>query len=243
MNRPSYTQTVSKPVFLCMCGLGLLGCPPPEPTAPLTVATIDTVTPPPPKATTTAASRPAAPPSLRPFLIERGGVGPLRIGQPLPQEVLGPDAASRYVTTFYADAQPLEGFRLEQPPLTVFVKGGPFYDVGMKDPAAPVPADMAERAVSVGRNGELVVQMLVITAPGLETASKVSVGSRFDQVMGAHPTAKLTVLPGLWEEPSCIVALDPKHRRQLFFAKCQRRANPPIDPAEAVIRIVIREPG
>jgi len=205
---------------------------------------VPTITPTPTTTTAAASVVPPAPPkpSARPLRITGEGVGPLRVGQPLPQGALGSEATGRYVTTFYADAQPLEGFRLTKPPLTVFVRGGPFFDFGMSNPGQPAPKQMAEQAVRLGIAGKLIVQMLVITQPGVQTSSKIEVGSRFDEVMGAHPEAKLVVLPGMWEEPSCVVPLDPRHRVQLFFAKCRRGASPPIAPDEAVIRIVVRNP-
>ncbi len=168
--------------------------------------------------------------------IDQGGVGTLRLGRPVPKALLeGGEAAQRYATTFYADAQPLEGFRLLDPPVFAVVSGGPFAKWGYAHPGKPAPERVKKQAVKRALAGKLVVEMLVVTSAELTTAAGLKVGSTFAEVRAALEGAKITHLPGLWEEPTCLV----RDGTIAYFFKCRGRE--PLAEASPVIRIVVRD--
>lgn len=169
--------------------------------------------------------------------IEQGGVGTLRLGRPVPKALLeGGEAARRYATSFYADAQPLEGFRLLDPPVWAVVSGGPFAKWGYAHPGKPAPDRVKKQAVQRALAGKLVVEMLVVTSPELTTATGLKVGSSWAEVRAAIQGAAITQLPGLWEEPTCLVR---DGTIAYFFKGCRGKAALP--ETSPVIRIVVRD--
>jgi len=145
------------------------------------------------------------------------GVGTLVLGVAVP-EPAGRFEAS-YATTFYADAQPLEGFQFTDPPAVAYVKGGPFSKWGYDHPGSEAPAKIIQRAVGLARAGKLPIDMIVITDPRPKTEQGVGVGDPYTSFAKANPAAtKLQRFPGLWEEPSCVVAEDTVW---YFFDHCE----------------------
>lgn len=176
----------------------------------------------------------------KPPVVEESRVGDLVLAQALSAARLGGEPAKRYVTTFYADAQPLEGFTFETPPLFAALRGGPFHTFGMENPGEPVPETMAAEAVALAERGELTVQMLVITSAVLRTREGIGVGSSYETVAGAYPKLETLVLPGLWEEPSCIAKPHAASTIHFFFALCAMRdAAQKVGLDEKVIRVVV----
>ncbi len=157
------------------------------------------------------------------------GVGPYIVGKPIPKAAL---VGAQYYTSFYADAQPLEGFTLKDFGLIVLVEGGPFSKWGMDHPGEPVPKRIEKAALK--QAPKLKIQMIVVTDPALNADGNVHVGSTFAELRAAWTDAKLTMLPGMWEEPSCVVL---KGKVSAFFAKCE--GGKVADDAK-VIRIVVR---
>lgn len=173
--------------------------------------------------------------------ITEGGVGALELGKPLPPPFVEGDLAERYVTRFYADAQPLEGFESRQPPLVVYVEGGPFHDFGMASPGAAPPRAMSAAAAELARAGKLTVKMLLITDPTLRTDRDVGVGSTYADVVARYEAAVALTLPGLFEEPSCIVRPRPDSPLWFFFTTCTGGSDGVEINADApVIRVVVR---
>lgn len=158
------------------------------------------------------------------------GVGPLVLGAAVPEPAGGLEAS--YATTFYADAQPLEGFRFSDPPAVAYVKGGPFSKWGYDHPGSEAPAKIIQRAVGLARAGKLPIDMIVITDSRPKTEQGVSVGDPYTSFAKANPAAtKPQRFPGLWEEPSCVVSDDTVW---YFFDHCEA-------PDQAkLLRIVIR---
>jgi hypothetical protein len=170
-------------------------------------------------------------------------VGALRLGEPLPKSLLGGDLAALYRTTLYADAQPLEGFAFERPPLFATVHGGPYHDFGMASPGEPIPTGMPAEAASLARDGKLTVSMLVVTTPTLETSERIGVGDSFAEMQRAYPQHSVFTLPGLWEEPSCIAKPHEDSTIHFFFAKCAGRGAERFAADEPILRVVILDAG
>lgn len=181
----------------------------------------------PPQPTAEVAEPAAAAPSWQ---ITAKGIAPLALGAAVPEPVGGYDAA--YTTTFYADAQPLEGFAFAEPPAVAFVGRGPFSKWGYDNPGEDVPAAIKQRAAALARDGSLRVDMIVITDPRPKTAQGVGVGDAYATFASKNPSAtKPQQFPGLWEEPSCVVA---EADLWYFFDHCD-------SPDRAkLIRIVVR---
>ncbi len=170
-------------------------------------------------------------------VIDQAGVGALRLGRPVPKALLeGGEAERRYATSFYADAQPLEGFKLVDPAIYVVVSGGPFAKWGHAHPGKPVPERVKKQAVKRALAGKLVVEMLVVTSPELVTAAGLRVGSTWAEVRAAIKGAAITQLPGLWEEPTCLVR---DGTIAYFFKGCG--AAKALPEASPVVRIAVRD--
>ena len=173
--------------------------------------------------------------------ITETGVGPLAIGRSLPVAWVPGRLEPHYVTTFYADAQPLEGFTFDEPNLFAVVSGGPFEAFGRSTLDPTPPPEIVAEATRRARRGELTVKMLVITHPGLETAAGVGVGTRYDRLMAQYPEATTLDFPGLWEEPSCIVRPSQTSNLWFFFGDCGSTSDGSIDGRASIIRVVVRE--
>ncbi len=174
-------------------------------------------------------------------------VGLIELGKPLPRALLDGDLAGRYWARLYADAQPIEGFMFEQPPVLALVAGGPYGDFGYANPGVPIPKEMRKRAAQLARANKLTVSKIVITSPALRTPGKggVGVGSRFGELVEAFGDIEARQFPGLWEEPTCLVAVPSKtHRTGFFFKHCTvvadgGRTHTVIADEEPVIRVVL----
>ena len=164
------------------------------------------------------------------YTITAKGVGAIRIGTRLTGSSEGID--ERYSTSFYGDAQPLEGFQLDEPPVFVAVTNGPFASWGRAHPGQPAPYTIRQKALALARAGKLRIGMLVVTDPALKTERGVGVGDSFAQFAKAHPKAGApATYPGLWEEPSCIAR---DQTLWFFFDRCDA-------PGRArLIRIAVR---
>lgn len=191
---------------------------------------------PPPRSDLPSRAEPAAePPAQVPaaggsWRITSKGIGALKVGATVPEPADGYEVS--YATSFYADAQPLEGFRLTDPPALAVVSGGPFETWGYEHPGDEAPAAIRQRAVSLARTGKLPIEMIVITDPRPKTAQGVGVGDSYASYARANPRASdLQRFPGLWEEPSCVAAQD---TIWYFFDRCD------VPDQATLLRIVVR---
>ena len=161
--------------------------------------------------------------------LSQDAVGPVRLGEPVPKAQL---QGAEYKTSFYADAQPLEGFLLKDPAVLAIVDG-PFMKWGM-DHVGEAPPDKIKKD-ALKKAPKLKVKMLIVTSDAVATDKGARVGSTFAEVKAAHPSAEVVVLPGLWEEPSCIAR---DKDVQFFFKRCPDKK---IADDEKAIRIVVRK--
>jgi hypothetical protein len=134
-----------------------------------------------------------------PWLIDAGGVGALRLGQPVPKELIDGlvDGAleQRYVAGYLGDGVAYDGFRLEHPPVTVVLSRGPFAELDRKGHDGPPPYDLLRpRALAAVREGAT-VRALMVRAAGLATADGLGVGSTLAELEKAFPDLRLQPVP------------------------------------------------
>jgi hypothetical protein len=176
-------------------------------------------------APTDAASSPSAP--ADPTITE-DGVGPLRVGRMVPERFR--DRAllrAAYVTTFYSDAQPLEGFTFDDPPVTVYVRGA-FHDWGYAHPGQSAPERVRAATIEAAIAGHARVEMIVVRSPRLKTARGIAAGDSIDDFRRAYPALTIGAMPALWEEPSHVALMG---KLVFFFTPTRDR----------VLRIVIMD--
>jgi hypothetical protein len=163
------------------------------------------------------------------WLITDKGVGSLRPGAKL---LVSGEIASHYTTSFYSDAQPLEGFTFDEPPVFVAVRNGPFSGWGRAHAGEPVPDSIKQRALELAIAGKLSVQMIVVTARGPKTKVNIGVGDSYASFAKAYPKAGIPArFPTLWEDPTCVVT---QKTVWFFFDRCDDQKH------AKITRIVVR---
>lgn len=189
--------------------------PPPDPTNTFAAALPSS------ERTSAGAGTPAA------WLITPKGIGSLRPGARLMP--VG-DIGARYVTDFYSDAQPIEGFAFDEPPVFIAVRNGPFAGWGRAHAGEPVPDSIQERAVERALAGKLAISMLIVTAKGPKTDRGVGVGDSYASFAKAYPGAGTPAkFPRLWEDPTCVIT---QKTLWFFFDRCDEKSK--------LTRIVVR---
>lgn len=168
--------------------------------------------------------------------IRSDGIGPIRIGAPLSADLAKVEA---YALRLYADAQPLEGFWVGEPPVFAALASGPYrkwlQESGQLD--VPPPERFAAAALRDVRGGAA-IEMAYVEAPGITTAEGVGVGTRYADFMGAYPDAEVGRIPPLFEEPTCTGQTGALPRVHFFFDRCEDAGPPP--PDAVVVRIAVR---
>jgi hypothetical protein len=164
------------------------------------------------------------------WTISPKGVGDVLLGAKLPEPRDG--FAARYRTSFYGDAQPLEGFALDEPPVLAVVKKGPFTSWGANHPGDDPPDAIKAQALARARSGALSIGMLIITDPRPKTAEGIAVGDDYATFARAYPDlTPPEQFPALWEEPSCVIS---QQTLWFFFDRCDDREH------AKIIRIAVR---
>lgn len=164
------------------------------------------------------------------WLITSRAIGTLSLGMTLREPARGFEGT--YAATYYADAQPLEGFTLDDPPVLAVVTGGPFAKWGQSHPGEPPTAAAKATAIKQARAGKLTVETLVTTDPRPKTELGIGVGDDFLAFSKRYPSAPApATFPALWEEPSCVIQ---QGTMWFFFDRCDTRAQ------AKIIRIVVR---
>ncbi len=167
---------------------------------------------------TPVSSLAAAPASIRYLISERGvqkrtGAGTetdpehsVLLGARLPASLLAGIAAT-YVATYVADAQPFEGFRLEDPPVIVKLNEGPWTHWNKKSAPEPLEPgskryrEFAEKAAKLAPN--MIVRMIEIASEEPRTQEGAHIGSTPEELHSAHPTAKTFAMPGYYSDGDC----------------------------------------
>lgn len=166
------------------------------------------------------------------WIIESDGVGPVHLGRPLPGELLAGDLAARYLLRYVADAQPLEGFRFDAPPLVAAIAGGPFARKveaeGAIEPAADAYRTAAEKAARDGAR----VHLLMVHGAGPKTRAGVGVGSSLPALRAAYPDLALQPVPPTLGGDECVGTTAALPGVRFLLASCRAAEN-----GAAVLRI------
>jgi hypothetical protein len=131
-----------------------------------------------------------------PWLIDAGGVGTLRLGQPVPAALIDADLGGRYVAGYLGDGVAYDGFRLEHPPVTIVLSRGPFAELDRKGGHdGPLPLErLRPRALEAVREGAT-IRALMVHGKGLATADGHGVGSSLPELEQAYPDLQLRPVP------------------------------------------------
>jgi hypothetical protein len=149
--------------------------------------------------------------------IRSGAVGSIELGKPLPDALKSADLERRYVARFVADAQPFEGFRYDDPPVTVGITGGPF-----TASEGELPIDRCRGpATAAARNGAA-VRSIRVHGPGPATATAAGVGSTLAQLRAAYADLSLQVVPPTLGSDECVADTPSLPDVHFVFASCER---------------------
>jgi hypothetical protein len=180
---------------------------------------------------TPAPAHPAPQPEA---VLDAAGLDRVKVGAVLPPDLA---VAERYHASYYADAQPLEGFEFGSRGALAIVDGGAFAAFGNGHPGQMPPADVRAATLAAGAAGRLTVRMIVVTDPAITTARGVRAGATLATVRSAFPDAPLKRLPPLWEDPTCLIE---GAGLAVFFDGCPRTDQEPSAKGAKVVRIVAR---
>lgn len=182
----------------------------------------------PPKASAAPAASSSAPiePVTADVIIETGGVGDVRVGQPIPKKYLDDarDPKGAYEIRWVADAQPFEAFRVGTPGRLAVIDG-PFMRWG-KSHAGPLePQKFVGEALRMARSTAQ-VQWIVIEEKGLFTREHIGVGSPFSALEKAYSGIKVLRDPEWFDsKPTCRASSPQLPKVEFLLASCGGSGN------------------
>lgn len=148
--------------------------------------------------------------------IRAGAVGPVAIGQPLPSSLLGGDLEGPYAATLIADAIPWEGFRFDDPPLWIGIRGGPFAGEASHDPNTE---HLKPLAAAAAREGARIADIRV-HGPGPATEAGVGVGSTLPMLRRAYPDLSVQPAPPTFGNDECVANTPALEGVYFLFSSC-----------------------
>lgn len=161
--------------------------------------------------------------------IEVGRVGPIELGKPLPDVLLARDLAASYTARYIADGQPLDGFRFDDPPLTLVIANGPFAALDATGHQGPPPVDtLREPGVAHARAGAL-VKAVMIHAAGPATQAGLGVGSTLADLEAGYGDVRLAPLPETLGGDLCVARSKANPGISFVFESCKKaKAGDPV---------------
>jgi hypothetical protein len=161
--------------------------------------------------------------------IRSGAVGSVELGKPLPDALTPADLERRYVARFIADAQPSEGFRYDDPPLTACIEG-PFAASGGEQPIDLCRAPAADAA----RRGAA-VYAIRIHGRGPITEAGAGVGSTLAQLRAAYADLSFRAVPPTLGRDECVATSPSLPGVYFLFPSCKQAVT-----GAAVTRVDLR---
>ncbi len=167
------------------------------------------------------------------WLITEQGIGPVHVGEPLPEALIVPEL---YDLRVYSDFQPIEGFWVDNSVVFAALSDGPLHRK-MQREVGPLPeaSTFAKEAAKEAKTS--LIEMVYAEHAGPHTPEGVAVGTGYDEFRKIHPNARIGLFPTLFEEPTCMGADPGRKSVSFFFDKCDEKG---VKSEAVVIRIVVR---
>lgn len=166
--------------------------------------------------------------------IHEDGVGRVILGHPLPRDLIPEDAVERYLGGYHADAQTHDGFRLDAPPVTIFLDRGPFQRAARSRFLDPSESKgLASKALRALRGGAK-VRMIRIESTDVKTGAGVGVGSDLKALRTAYPDLKVRPVPPTFGGDECVAATPALPAVHFHFKSCQAA-----EEGEGVVRVLL----
>ena len=137
------------------------------------------------------------------WIVDSGGVGPVRLGHALPRALLPAGVGSRYFARYIADFQPTEGFEFDTPPVRVFLARGPFARKACSKTVEPAPEAYRDAAVRAARRGAK-VDLVMVVGPGPATAEGIGVGTGLAELRDAYRDLEVNPVPPTLGRDECM---------------------------------------
>jgi hypothetical protein len=144
------------------------------------------------------------------------------VGQPLPASWIDDELAAHYVARYIADAQPMDGFRFDDPPLTIVLTTGPFADLDAKGVNPDPPIDkLRGKAVAAVKRG-VTIRKVMIHGKGPATATGLGVGSALAQLQAAHADLRVGPIPPTLGNDECAADIASMPGVVFLFTTCAK---------------------
>ena len=180
--------------------------PPPAPGAPLAGSAAST-----PRGAVTTGWR-----------IAVGQVGAIKLGSPLPANLLDDDLAKHYVARYIADGQPVDAFSYDKPALLIILASGPFGTRVEATHERIPPRSEVSRAEAAELANEVPVKTIMVRGSGPATDSGAGVGSTLVDLQRAYGDLKLSALPETLGGDTCRAHSKSLPGIQFMFSTCSR---------------------
>jgi len=174
-------------------------------------------------------------PGMATWRIDVGSVGPITIGQRLPDALLGKDLASHYLALYIADALPVDAFAYDTPAMLVILSSGPFraQSSSTGNSAKQATEMLRDRAAAAARDGAK-AEMVMVRGAGPSTAAGIGVGSTRAALATTYPDLQVTPIPETLGNDVCVATTKSLPGVRFLFESCDTRS---------VIRIDVVSPA
>jgi hypothetical protein len=167
-----------------------------------------------------------------------GQVGAIKLGSPLPPDLLDDDLATHYVARYIADGQPVDAFSYDKPALLIILASGPFgTQVEAAHERIPPRSDVS-RAEAAELAHEVPVKTIMVRSSGPATDAGAGVGSTLAELQRAYDDLKLSALPETLGGDTCRAHSRSLPGIQFMFSTCNRAK-----AGATVLRVDVTSPG